>query len=83
MKTTGLKNYNYLTEYYRLLVDIEDNIVDTKRMYGIGCKIVHVYADKIQNQTKIFNYKMKLKYNRKKMSTPLLFFLPKSYKATI
>ena len=29
---------------------------------------------KIQNQTKIFNYKMKLKYNRKKMNTSLLFF---------
>jgi len=64
-----------LAEYYRLLVDIEDDIVDTKRnqCYGIGC-MVHVYADKIQNQTKIFNYKMRLKYNRKKMNTSLLFF---------
>jgi len=36
---------------------------------------------KIQDQTKIFNYEMKLKYNRKKMSTSLLFFLLKSYKS--
>jgi len=40
--------------------------------------MAHMYMPtKIQNQTKIFNYEMKLKYNRKKMNTSFVIFFTK------
>ena len=86
MNTTGLNNYYYWLNTVGCWLILKTILLAQNECYGrpIGCKMVHcIMPTKIQNQTKIFNYK-KLKYNRKKMNTSsLLFFNQNHTKATI